>query len=396
MRLSIFFLLLPFICLSQQTINAEQFFALGLSGYREAERPAGENVNFPWIDQYDFRTETRDFDLDKQEYTFRVSPSTAKIRNAQKALYEEFRNAPDLDGQEIYCDYILSLHTDWLALFILNENISAMNELVVILNDKQTIYERMVGTYEFDPEKLVKLQTEKSDIEISMNQLKLERDYLLNKYGIQDQEIEFGDFITVEAISEFLANNILSLSESEMVDLETEYKKQLLNKEIELESSEKKKLIDFVQRKYTGPHSDALQEKLSVGLGFQLSNSGSQKLKMQELQIEQEELNRKAESNSREKQEKLITLENKLQSDIQAFFHFQKTMQEERTQLQNLSSKIAQKEGTSPLFLLNIEERHLSRKIKALNEKEDLLKDYLKYLQQSGKMCQPAFVKYLK
>lgn len=395
MRLSIFFLLLPFVCLSQQTITAEQFFSLGLSNFEPIEKTAGERVNFPWIDRYELRTETSDFDFDKQEYTFRVSPSTAKIRSAQKAYYEAMRNAPDFEGQEIYCDLVLSLHIDWLSLFILQENQSILDDLAVILNDKQTIYERMAGTYEFDPEKLVKLQTEKSDIQISLNQLELERDYLLNHYDLQDQELDFGDFITVEAMSTWLANNLLSLNESGMADQETAYKKQLLLKEMELESSENKRLIDFVQLKYNGPHSDALQERVSIGLGFQLSKSGSQKLKMQELQIEQEELNRKSERNMQENQEKLSTLENKLQSDIQAFFHFQKIMEEERAQLQKLSGQIAQKEGSSPLFLLDIEERHLAMKLKSLNQKEDLLRDYLRYLQQSDKMCQSEFVNYL-
>ena len=204
MRLFFLFFLFPVCCLSQQTINAEQFFALGLSKYQEAEKPVVKKVNFPWIDRYEFRTETRDFDLDEQEYTFRVSPSTAKIRSAQKAYYEEMRNAPDFDGQEIYCDLILSLHMDWLSLFILNENKSVMDELLVILNDKHSIYEKMMGTYEFDLQKLLKLQTEKSDMEIAMNKIKLEHDYLLNKYNIQNQEIDFGDFISVEAISEYL------------------------------------------------------------------------------------------------------------------------------------------------------------------------------------------------
>lgn len=395
MRLSIFFLFSPLICFAQQTIGAEQFFARGLSNFKQIEKSAGEAINFPWVDKYEFRTETRDFDLKEQEYTFRLSPNSAKIRNAQKAYYEEMRNAPDLDGQEIYCDYISSLHLDWLSLFFLTERQEALNKLLVVLNDKQVTYEKMMGTNEFDPEKLIKLKTEKSDLEIALNKLNLKQNTLLNKHNIQGQEIDFENFITIENISDYLQNNILSLSEVEIADAEIAHKKELLLKEIDLEMSEEKRLVDFVQLKYNGPHSDPFQERVSLGLGFQLANSASKKLKMQELRIEQEELDIKAARNGQEKQEKLITLEHKLQSNIQAFFYFQETMQEERTQLQQLSEKIARKQGTSPLLLLNIEERYLDTQIKSLNEKEDLVKDYLKYLQQSGKMCQSNFVNYL-
>ncbi len=395
MRQAIFLLLLPWVGLAQPTINADQFFALGLSNFKQIEKSTTEEVHFPWIDRYEFRTETRDFDFDEQEYTFRVTPSTAKIRNAQKNLFEEMRNKPDFEGQEIYCDYVFSLHNDWLSLLILSEHIDILHELEVLLQDKQSVYEKMLGTYEFAPERLVKLRTERSDLEISLNRCLLEKDFLLDKYNLQNQEIDFNNFITIEAISAYLTNDIPSLKKAETVDLEIAHKQQLLSKEIELESSEKKQLIDFVQFRYNGPHSDAWRERLSVGLGFQLSTSGNRKLKMQELQIEQEELKQESKRNIREKQEKLILFEKKLQGDIQAYFHLQKIAQEERGQLQTLSTKIAQKEGSSPLVLLDIEERHLRLKLKALNNKEDLIRDYLEYLRQSDTMCQPTFINYL-
>ncbi len=397
MRLFIFYLLLPSICFSQSSIDAEQFFDLGRSQFEQTEKPELEPLYFPWINQYELRTESRDFDLASQEYTFRLSPSTGKIRKAQKAYYEQMKNAPDFEGQENYCDLLLSLHVDWLALFILQEQKNVKDELVAILDDQQTIYERMVGTLEFDPQKLIKLQTDRSDSKIGINKLVLKQAALLNKYNLQNQDIDFVGFATIESISKNLERATLySINPVELMDLKTEHKKQLLLKEIELESAEKKQLIDFAQIKYTGPHSDALQERLSVGLGFQISNAGSDKLKMQKLQLEKEELNRKSEWDVQEKKEKLNMLEYGLRQDIQAYFDFQGIREEERGQLQNLGEKIAQKEGVSPLFLLEIAERNLSMKDKSLNKKEDLFKSYLKYLQQSGDMCQSDFINYLK
>jgi hypothetical protein len=102
-----------------------------------------------------------------------------------------------------------------------------------------------------------------------------------------------------------------------------------------LEASEKKRVFDFLQLKYSGPNSDPFQERVSLGLGFQLSNSGSKKLKMQELKLEQEALNLKSERVIQDKKLKLNTFENELQNDIKAFSHFQKTIEEERTELKN-------------------------------------------------------------
>lgn len=395
MRFFIVILFLPVFCHSQQTIDTEQFLMQRGAATVSPDAPIRDKVYFPWINEFEIRTETRDFDVNSQEYTLRLSPSTRRVRNAQKAFYEELAYAPDFDGQERYCELMTILHQDWLSLYILTENLQVMEDMMAVLADKQIIYERMAGTYQVELEKLMRLQTQHSDFEISFNKLKLERDYLLNKYDLQGVELDFSNFVGVEEVSQFLASNILSTHTDGLVDQETEFEKQLLVREIELETSENRQLIDFVQVKYNGPHTDFLRERLSIGLGFQLSNAGDKRLKMQELQIEQEELNRESERDLRDDQAKLTDLELKLRSDIQAFFHLQEVMQKERTQLQQLSRDISQKEGVSPLILLEIEERYYSMKLESLDEMEELLADYLTYLEESNKMCGPGFVNFL-
>ena len=397
MRLLIFYLLIPSICFTQSNIDAKQFFSLGLAQSTYEEKSSGEDISFPWINQYEFRTESRDFDFTSQEYTFRVSPSTGKIRKAQKAYYEQIRNAPDFEVQDAQCELLLSLHEDWLTLFILQKQKDVKDELVTILNDQQTIYERMVGSLDFDPQKLIKLQMDRSDSKMAINKLLSEEEALLEKYGIQNEILDFDDFATVEFIAKNLEVSALSGFDKEnLVDLKTEYKKELLNREMEMELAEKKQIIDFAQIKYTGPHTDLWRERVSVGLGFQFSNSGSDKLKMQKLKLEKEELTRKSEWGVIQKKEKLNALRSSLRRDIKAYFDFQKIREEEVVQMQNLETKITQKEGVSPLFLLEIAERNISMKSKALSKKENLIKDYLKYLYQSGSICQTESINYLE
>ncbi len=397
MRLIVFCLLLPCICFAQQTINSEQFFALGLSTYQKDNKPLAEEMNFPWIEQYEFRTETDEFDLDRQRYTFRLSPSTKKIRDAQKSIYDEIRTAQDFDGQDIYCDLVLSLHLDWLSLFILEENKKILDELAVVQNDYQIVHQKKLGSYDFDPEKLLKLRTEMSDAKIEMNELKSEADFLLNKYGIEDQELDFQGFLTVEEISMQLSKSALfSQDENSFIDPETEHEKELIQKELELELSEKKQLVDFIQVQYNGPNSDIIQEKLSIGMGFQLSNSGNRKLKTQELLIEKQELDLRTDRDAREKKEKMISLETKLKSDLLSYYEFQRVKSEESDQLKEISNSISQKEGTSPLLLLDIRKRQLSMELKSLKRQERLMKEYLKYIHFSAQMCGPDFINYLE
>lgn len=394
MRIVLILILFPFLVIAQQTIDADQFLAIGISSFQRIEKTSRKDIKFPWIEQYEFRTETRDFELDQQEYTIRISPSTSKIRKAQKALYQQMKETPDFDSDAVFCDFLLSLQYDWLSLFMHNEQRIVLEQLAIVLDDKQTIYERMAGTFDFDVEKLVKLQTAKSDLAIALNEIYLETNFIQGKYNIINQTLDFNSFVTLETITDEI--NKLNTNTTILLDPEIAYEKQLLLKEYALEEAEKKQLIDFAQLRYVGPHSDLFKERLSLGLGVQIPNSGNRKLKMQELQIRQDELDREAERELIEQQARINELKRELRRDMLAFTHFQKTMNEERAQLKNLAEQVIQKEGTSPLFLIDIEERYLSTQMKSLKKKEDLFSNYLELLDQSGKICQQPFVNYLK
>lgn len=67
-----------------------------------------------------------------------------------------------MEGQEIHCEGVHSLHEDWLALFTIQEKIRVLQEWKLMLEDRQTIYAKMIGSHDINPEKLLKLQTEKT------------------------------------------------------------------------------------------------------------------------------------------------------------------------------------------------------------------------------------------
>ena len=92
-----FLLFLPSYCLSQSVIDAEEFFKLGQERFQEYSNSYNPDLNLHWINEYQFRTETRDFRSVRQEYSVRLSPTTPKIRKTQKRYFNHLRNVPDFD-----------------------------------------------------------------------------------------------------------------------------------------------------------------------------------------------------------------------------------------------------------------------------------------------------------
>ena len=93
-------LLLPAFSHAQPTIDADYFFSNAIDQIDLYVSFDTYRTYVPWIEKYELRTETRDLALNNQEYTFRVSPSTFKIRKAQKDLLRLRNNAPDFQYQE--------------------------------------------------------------------------------------------------------------------------------------------------------------------------------------------------------------------------------------------------------------------------------------------------------
>ena len=394
MRFFLFYLL-PFSIWSQQMIDSEAFFNASLGNYIETNRVSNKNINFPWVEKYGFRTETGDSEFERQEYSVRLSISSPGIRNAQKALYDELRSAPDSKGLDMYCVRMMIIHNDWLTLYIIEENKKLLENSLAILDDKQLIYQKMFGTLNIDPEKLIKLRSDRTDLKISLNDLKIRKKYLLLKYGFVFTEIDFSNFLTVKTITrEFLSSDLLT-SGLESQNIEIEHKKRVLDKEIALVNAEQKKILDFVQVKYTGPHSDLIEERISIGLSLELSNSGSKKLKIQELKIKQQQLSTTSQRNNNQRNTELTVLTNNVQRDIATFSYYSDIIQEEVLELAQLSKNISQSQGTSPLLLLDIKERNLSLKLDLLTVKKELLEDYVLYMVKSERLCNTDGINYL-
>ena len=101
-----------------QPLSSDAFFREALQGLSAAEIIQVNPVDFPWLEGLDLRTETRDFDLDQQEITPRISPSTPKKRRAQTALLNHYGRMDTEDQAEFYADVILNLYGDWILSLI--------------------------------------------------------------------------------------------------------------------------------------------------------------------------------------------------------------------------------------------------------------------------------------
>lgn len=370
---------------SQHQIDAIEFFNIGMSSNPNEVKKLSKEVDFPWIERYEIRTETRDFDLERQEYTFRITPNTPKKRKAQKAIYEHLRDTPDFNQLDSYCDMSALIHADWIMLMSTLKYIELYEKMNVVIQDKELVFNKMLNALELDLEELVKLETQKTEINITLDILQRRKKTLFNKYQLDPSITMPSPVTSTGAIYSNLNADIGSAQNSDKV--KTLYEIELLEKELELEKAEQKQIFDFGQIKYQGPHDDLLKERVSVGIGFLIPNSGNRKLKILELELEQEDLKRQLETEGEEQKLRLAQDKSDLIELIEAHNSATLIIEDEREKLLDLANRLDDKQGSSPIVLLEIEERHINTQIEALEREEDIQFEYLKLLDRAGKFC---------
>jgi len=368
----------------QRTISTTEFFNLGTQEVGVSNNSSqSKSPKMPWVEEYEFRTETRDFDFEQQEYTFRMSPSTGRIRRALTALYDHQEVVPDFDALESQCDDLAERYATWLELYLIDREKSILAQLKTILNDRQLVLNRQAGSLDFDWSKLISLRQDITDLDLRFSRLNTEVTRINSQLGLVMPSFSFAGFISLAKIGERFPGPFNLASDPKL-----DYELETIARELELEKAERKQYFNFAQLRYQGPHTDPFQERFSVGLAFQLPNSGQKLVKMRELELEERALRT-------EQSVALASDRAEYEEDVAAwrieFGHFDfmtEAHREEKEELIRIANQLKRKEGFNPLPLLEIEERSLRNELRLLGLSANLYQSYLKIRERAGELCE--------
>lgn len=395
MRAILFLILAPLVLNAQSDTDGNAFISHAMLRVDTSlQVKSYESVYFPWIEEYELRTETNDLDWQRQEYVLRLSPSSPKKRKAQQRMYSLLQAKPDVELRKSFCRKTTEVHADWISLFIIDKQKDLLKQLNKVLDDKAKVYDKYIGIYAFDFQKMISLEQNRTELALNEFSLENERAYILEKYNLGQVQFNYSSFISIQQILDQISTQELIADKND--ELEDAYELDLINAEIDLELAEREQFLDFVQLRYQGPHDDLIEERLSFGMGIRLPHSGNRKIKLKELQLEADEIYNDQEFDQSEATLDLRKLKTELEKSIRVYHFYNKKISEERKVLKNLASKIAAQEGYNPISLLNVEERAISNQIDSVQLLEDIIFDYLNYLKRSGQICAAELKNYLE
>ena len=350
-------------------------------------------VRLPWIEAYEYRTETNEFDPKRQEHALRLSPSSPGLQKARSRLAEHYQNKRSMVEAFYRNDRIESAYQAWKDLYVREEKLRIYTQLQAILTDRLTIRQKQLQSLDSDVKEVLDMRERLNDARVRRYELELSTQRLREQLALEGTEVAFGDMATADQILLRLTTDSIEVNDPQLA--EYHYERELLDRELALEKAEKRQFLDFVQVRYQGPHDDPWEERVQLRAGFVLPTSGDRNLKMEEIRLEQEELLREQQVKSQKLTQRVARQRRTVRDRIRVYQTFRRIKDQEISELKEVAQALANRRGSDPDLLLKINEDTEQVRLEKLERQEEIYEAYLDYLALTGQLFDEPLRNYL-
>jgi len=354
--------------------------------YEQNTESTANTYKLPWIEELNVRSETRDWKLRKQSYSLRLRPVSLGERRASSQLYNSWQQElVYLKLDEVY-DQVADIHELWIDQDFISRQIELKKQIVALLSDVEKVNTKQSL---IDANKLSLLLAVKSRIAKINNSIILDQKRRDDKLRAISEQVQ-GDYILeadsidvkgyIQSAKEsLLATNRPYISNSDMLDL------QVLRNEMELEKAENNRVLDFVSLEYRGPHDNYLEERLSLGMSFNLPFFNGNQLSIAKIKVEQEQEQYKIEKVKQESLAKLTEIKESIFSNVYQYDSYNKLYSKIEAENLQLISNMERQAIINPSIKLNHRIQVIENKLSLLKIQESIVKNYLEYLKATDK-----------
>ena len=356
------------------------------------------SYDIPLIEKLEFRTETNEFDLRKQEYLFRVSPNSRKSRKSHKSYHESIMHMTAMEYEtEIMRSFFLRYKLI-LDFIYASQKLEVKSKQKIIIDDKVKLLKKSVSLSSFDIVELIEAEDEVLNIQRDI--LRLEKDKL-NSLQIIKGIIGKGKTTPLIAIEHASVNEIklimkqlvakTKMSHPELEVLSAKHYNNML--EFEWEAAQTKFSLGYVQAQYGYDPNDSFSKNFSIGFGFDIPIRGSSSLDLNEISIDILE----SQNNYLQRKKDLNYSSNATLNELQSLFV---TYDFLKNQLDEGSADYAINEYiklgmASPRALLKLKEITIKNELLAVELEENIARSYISYIYATGIIGQKPYRNYL-
>lgn len=378
---------------AQTSINSTEFIQEKLhvsSNVFISNNSTSSDFKASWLEELEFRTETRDFDFDRQSYTLRVTPSIKKVRQAQQKIAQQVYNEAELNRKNYVFDFVEMAYADWIELYSSKQQLKVHKNLLAVYSDIEKVLLQLGKKEELKVKDLLEVKSDITATNIAIQTLEAEQQEILRA-----KQADFSDLITLEQIEANLLRSTVGIANSLISTQKVHLKTAAIQTEIELELAEQKRFLDFFQIEYRGPHDDLLRERFSIGAGLKFPFTGGNQLKVEELKVEQNLLNEEIRIETALFEAEVAKDKQALNALIKKYQVSKALIQEQQQQAKELITKLVAREGSTPLMQLYFQVEQSKQTLNLVKLETNIYEAYINYLSLTEELFTSPFRNFL-
>ena len=381
-------------CLSAQTsINSTDFLQKRLQqsdNFTGNSTTTTSNFKAFWLEELVFRTETRDFDFDRQSYTLRLRPSVKKVRQAQKRMAQQFLEEAAIERKNYAFKFVELAYTDWIELYSIEQKLKVHKNLLAVYSDIEKVLLQLGKKEELKVKDLLEVKSDITSTQIAIQTLEVAQ-----KEFLPTQQADFSDLIPIEAIGANLLIPSKNIASSLGKTQKKSLKEAVIQTEIDLELAEQKRYFDFFQIEYRGPHDDLLRERFSIGAGLKIPFTGGNQLKVEELKVEQALLEEEYQLDLAIFEIEVAKEKQALRAVIAEHQVSKQLIQRQQQQAKELITRLVSREGSTPLLQLYYQIEQSKQALNLAKLETNIYEQYIKYLSLTEELFTTPFRNFL-
>lgn len=351
----------------------------------------------PLIDEVQFRTETRDFDLERQQYALRVSPNAIGQKKYSKAYYQNMLSEFDTRWSEALNKALRDRYLLLIDLIKTRRYLAAQKQQQLVLEDRITVLKKNSTAVGFNYQDLIDAENDYQKSLLDM--IDLEQDEVRYQQQAMDMlgstnplAINNSGLINVEFISRWLST-LPSTADSTNMNM-TRNQNNLRQIELEYleERAQSKNVLDFVQAEYRNDEREGVIEDFRIGVGLNLPVTKSSQSKLNRLSLERLEQENDLQTYKINLQRELDVSRSKLEVLIKKYETVNAFIESSDTE--NSLQKYLSIDGISPLTLLGVQESIIDNELRLYSLEKDIFQEYINLLDKMGLLVQRPLIDY--
>lgn len=400
--LILFFIAIIFLNLEGQRIwTVDQLLDLSQSS---SELPYQENLNFiskakgmPFVDRYEFRTETDEMEFEQQQYQFRLKFNSRDERKA----YDQILSANKDRYSWLQARYELDLweekYKNIIDLFFYQKEMEFLRQDLELLSDKKKVLKKILDNEtQVDVSDWIANEAEIFDVLSDSLELALQRKEIMQRmFGGINQNIELDEtnFIQIPTIKRIV---------DEVEDLAVEHpdnglviaEEKLANAEFNLEIAESNRWLEFAQIQYKSDEDVSFQKEVSLGTSITLPHKSNNRVKKNEAALELLEKKYEADIEEEENKKGLFLEEAKIKSLIEQWDEFKEMRTNQK--LDSMFESFSEDGIVSPLVLIGIKRSIVRNAKNQLDIEKDIYNSYINILSKKAAFLKVPRINYLR